>query len=618
MPIDFEHVHEDLNPKSLLTSDELSSDSFVQKVAREVYVVGGGTLAGAAKECYDDVTQHTGEFALRTAGGVVIGALLSASHFGPMPIRCAGRAISVGLGLAMLSDLLDRRRWSELGTAISDTWSSSNGLDKNFAAVQKTLGRLTYETALMAGGAKLGALGTTAGFKAAGFKLPLDASSARPGTQPESGDQLTAANRVHYAQGKPGTLDGQIRLAAEKRASEALAARREQEAADMLLRDKQTQAKPRETSEETWPVYQETRLLGEMNWRLNQRLDLLKHGEYALAEDFRADMRSLLHENNKQWFREHEKWRSTVDPGYKSRPESFKGAGSNGGEPPTLESIGRPPDVPKIDALQEMVSKRTVDKSGNFTTRMRNGSLIHESKGGGVSATAFDGTRIGKNSEGSWMITRHNGEVITKDASGNRTKQSRAGDIISIKYADGSIEKPIAEACYEIAGKQFKDATSGKTTKFYLDPHTLDQCVFQRDVANNPAWIGTWAARQRHGFTFNAQSQGPWDVTMPDGRRVMKDGTGNVFERHAGKVTESWQDGSRLLVDQSRRYLTLYEADGTKSISGVVNERSWANLLQLDAYSRIDAVRRLKAISLRTGLEKSNRVSKGPDAFGNY
>lgn len=142
--------------------------------------------------------------------------------------------------------------------------------------------------------AKLGALGTTAGFKAAGFKLPLDASSARPGTQPESGDQLTTANRVHYAQGKPGTLDGQIRLAAEKRASEALAARREQEAADMLLRDKQTQAKPRETSEETWPVYQETRLLGEMNWRLNQRLDLLKHGEYALAEDFRADMRSLL------------------------------------------------------------------------------------------------------------------------------------------------------------------------------------------------------------------------------------------------------------------------------------------------------------------------------------
>lgn len=144
------------------------NDSFINKVAREVYVFGGGTLGGALKEAHDDVVKNPGQAALKVAESIGVGAAFAAAEFAPTPIKIGARVLGTGLMAHFFSDLADKDRWQGLGSVWSNTWKSGADTDQNFAKVQGSLGRLTLESGVMIAGAKLGSAGIG---KAVDFKF---------------------------------------------------------------------------------------------------------------------------------------------------------------------------------------------------------------------------------------------------------------------------------------------------------------------------------------------------------------------------------------------------------------------------------------------------------------
>src|SRR5205823_7478052 len=135
------------------------NEAFINKLGREVYVFGGGTMGGAFKEAHDDMVNHPGQSVLKVAESIGVGAAFAAAEFAPLPIKIGARVLGTGLMVHFFSDLADKRRWQGLGNVWSDTWNSGANTDENFAKVQGSLGRLALESGVMIGGAKLGSAG---------------------------------------------------------------------------------------------------------------------------------------------------------------------------------------------------------------------------------------------------------------------------------------------------------------------------------------------------------------------------------------------------------------------------------------------------------------------------
>src|SRR5262249_52995096 len=103
----------------------------------------------------------------KLAQSVGVGFRVEASQFTPLPIRLAGSAAALYLGVSFYRDMFDANRWNKLGEAFADTWKSDQNTSHNFAIVQDGLGHLAFDTALMFGGAKLGCRLGEAGIKGA-------------------------------------------------------------------------------------------------------------------------------------------------------------------------------------------------------------------------------------------------------------------------------------------------------------------------------------------------------------------------------------------------------------------------------------------------------------------
>jgi hypothetical protein len=151
------------------------SDSLLNKVAREVYVFGGGTVGGALKEAHSDVMNNPAQAALKVAESIGVGAAFAAAEFAPAPIKLGARVLGTGLMVHFFSDLADKGRWQGLSNVWSDTWNSGNSTNENFAKVQGSLGRLALESGVMFAGAKLGGAGIG---KAIDFKFGAERATS--------------------------------------------------------------------------------------------------------------------------------------------------------------------------------------------------------------------------------------------------------------------------------------------------------------------------------------------------------------------------------------------------------------------------------------------------------
>jgi len=156
---DFDWLHKDQKAES-----PTDQESTLAKYTREAYVFGGGTLGGAVKEGINAVVERPAVTAVQAAEGVAIGTALTMAKSGPLPVKllgvAAGGYYTYTTALWLKDDVLSADRWNQLGGVWKDTWRSSANTDKNFNIVQGSLGRLTFDTALMLG---TGALGVKVG-----------------------------------------------------------------------------------------------------------------------------------------------------------------------------------------------------------------------------------------------------------------------------------------------------------------------------------------------------------------------------------------------------------------------------------------------------------------------
>jgi len=169
---------------------EANHDNVFNKIAREAYVFGAGTIGGAFLEARNDVVTQPGKTALKVAETVGVGAAFAAAEFAPAPIKLGARVLGTGLAVHFFSDLVDARRWQGLGSVWSDTWNSGANNDDNFAKVQGSIGRLALETGVMIAGAKLGGAGIG---KAMDFKFGPAKGMAEPQGLTSDGRYLLVA-----------------------------------------------------------------------------------------------------------------------------------------------------------------------------------------------------------------------------------------------------------------------------------------------------------------------------------------------------------------------------------------------------------------------------------------
>jgi len=175
----------DLLIKDQKAESQNDQESTLAKYAREAYVFGGGTVGGAVKEGIGAVVERPRSTALQAAEGAAIGTALTLAKAGPLPVKllgvAAGGYFTYTSALWLKNDVLSPDRWKQLGGVWSDTWRSSVNTDKNFNIVQGSLGRLTFDTALMVGsgafGMKAGAIGKDI---ALAHTAPLKAVKPRP------------------------------------------------------------------------------------------------------------------------------------------------------------------------------------------------------------------------------------------------------------------------------------------------------------------------------------------------------------------------------------------------------------------------------------------------------
>lgn len=175
--------------KQIPSQSSQSNDHWYDKVLREVYVFGGGTVGGAVNEGIEAVTQHKAETAIKLAHSVGTGILLYSSQFGPAPMRLAGRLAAGYCGIQVYKDMFDANRWNKLGEVAVDTWQSDRNTDRNFHTVQTGLGHFLFDSAVMYAGAKLGSKATEAGiskFHPSVGQLQKTNSELESVTQPKS------------------------------------------------------------------------------------------------------------------------------------------------------------------------------------------------------------------------------------------------------------------------------------------------------------------------------------------------------------------------------------------------------------------------------------------------
>ncbi|MBI4533541.1 MAG: trypsin-like peptidase domain-containing protein [Candidatus Melainabacteria bacterium] len=145
------HMWESLEATSLRST---TSDSLSDKLAREAYVLGGGTLRGISDNLNERVNNLWGTVAeVSVAYGV--GYALSRAQVAATTTRLGFEIASSALLYSFLTNV--RNQASNLVDAAVDTWQSPVRTKENFSVVSKTMGRFTTDLLITGFSAKAGA-----------------------------------------------------------------------------------------------------------------------------------------------------------------------------------------------------------------------------------------------------------------------------------------------------------------------------------------------------------------------------------------------------------------------------------------------------------------------------
>ncbi len=158
---------EDTGTWTKLAQDAWSVGS---SLTREVRLLGQGVVGGLLAKGYDAFANNGKQTTVHLAESVAIGgALTIAARSGPAPVRLLAAGVGGYFGYQMSDwlkkDVFNGDRWSQIGSAISDTWKSGANMDRNITSMQNSAGTILFDSALMFGGgyagSKLGAAGAT-------------------------------------------------------------------------------------------------------------------------------------------------------------------------------------------------------------------------------------------------------------------------------------------------------------------------------------------------------------------------------------------------------------------------------------------------------------------------
>ena len=131
-------------------------DTLANKLGREAYLLAAGTAKGIGTGISESVADPLGT-GVRLAGSVGLGLTLGYLQRGAGLGRLVGEVAGAGLGVSFAADVLAPGRLSTIGSALSDTWNDKSSLDNNVRKMQDGVGRLVFDTALMAAGGAFGA-----------------------------------------------------------------------------------------------------------------------------------------------------------------------------------------------------------------------------------------------------------------------------------------------------------------------------------------------------------------------------------------------------------------------------------------------------------------------------
>jgi hypothetical protein len=123
-------------------------DSIVDKVMREVELAGSGLVGGIKQGIKESVEDPWGS-GLRIAGSVGIGLALGGLRAQTGLARMTGELGAAALGTAFVADVVASRKSSIMWDAVTDTWKSPLGFERNKEVAQETLGRFAFDTAAM-------------------------------------------------------------------------------------------------------------------------------------------------------------------------------------------------------------------------------------------------------------------------------------------------------------------------------------------------------------------------------------------------------------------------------------------------------------------------------------
>lgn len=134
----------------------VDTESWVDKVARECYVFGAGTVLGVKEGARQAMADKTGT-ALKLGGSAGLGAGMAyLAEVGGVG-RVTAKLCGLGFGVAMVSDLLSPGRWESVKKTAVDTWASDQNTQRNIERTKVDLGRVAFDTAAMTASGYLGA-----------------------------------------------------------------------------------------------------------------------------------------------------------------------------------------------------------------------------------------------------------------------------------------------------------------------------------------------------------------------------------------------------------------------------------------------------------------------------
>jgi hypothetical protein len=142
MPEDFHPVKADRQPVPRTTEE----DGLSSKLWRETCLVTRGLVQGMRAGAVESYHDPLGT-ALRVGEIAALNFLLARSHGGGL-LGFTGKLAGSALTVNFAQDVLIGKRWMPAWQAVEDTWLHKENYERNAAVMEKTLGRLAFDTVL--------------------------------------------------------------------------------------------------------------------------------------------------------------------------------------------------------------------------------------------------------------------------------------------------------------------------------------------------------------------------------------------------------------------------------------------------------------------------------------